>query len=282
MAAPASTDVPLRYCRDKLGGSGTVLHYSLLFLPPATRPALTALHALRRELDDIADECADPGVAQAKLAWWREELARLFANRPRHPATQLLAPTIASQRLAPATFAELTEAAAARRAPVRFADFDALQADCRRAGGALAELEAVLLGAPGAAAEARALGGALELAERLCDLGLHARHDRLPLPRADLARFGVHEADLVRGKESETTRALLAFEAERAERLLRDALAALPPDSRRALQPARARARIALALLGQARRRGYPMLTQRLMLTPLRCLWIAWRAQRRD
>jgi phytoene synthase len=279
MVAHVSPDALRRYCRDKLGGSGTTLHYSLLFQPPAAHDALTALHALRRELDDIADECADAGVAQAKLAWWREELARLFENRPRHPVTRLLAPTVASRRMASAGFAELMEAAAARQPPARFADLDALLADCRRAGGALVELESGLLGTP-AATDARALGTVLELAERLCDLGLHARRDRLPLARTDLARFGVAETDLVRGKESGAVRALLAFEAERAERLLREALAALPPDAQHALQPARIRADIALARLGQARRRGYPMLTQRLMLTPLRCLWIAWRVQR--
>ena len=64
MPAPDDLDVPLHYCRDKIGGAGSALHYSLLFLPPASRTALIALHALRRELDDIADECADPGVAR--------------------------------------------------------------------------------------------------------------------------------------------------------------------------------------------------------------------------
>lgn len=278
----ASAELPLRYCRDKLGGTGSAAYYSLLFLPPAARPALTALHALRRELDDVADECADAGVARTKLAWWQEELVRAFESRPRHPVTQLLAPALARHPAAHAALAELIEAAAARLPPVRFPDFEALRADCRRAGGALVELDAILLGAPAAPADARALGTALELAERLNDIGLHARRDRLPLPLADLARFGVHEADLRQGLASDAARALLAFEVERAGHLLHETLAALPASARPSLQPARTRARIALARMALARRRGYPVLAQRLMLTPLRCLWVAWRAHHRN
>ena len=88
MPAPDDLDVPLHYCRDKIGGAaGSALHYSLLFLPPASRTTLIALYALRRELDDIADECADPGVARLKFAWWQEELANMFQGRARHPVT---------------------------------------------------------------------------------------------------------------------------------------------------------------------------------------------------
>jgi phytoene synthase len=278
---PAAAGIPLRYCRDKLGGPGSAAYYSLLFSPPAAQPALTALHALARELDDVADECTDTGVARAKLGWWQEELARAFDNRPRHPVTRVLAPALSRHPVARAALAELVEAAAARLPPVRFPDFDALHADCRRAGGALAELDAVLLGAP-APAEARALGTALELAERLNDLGLHLRRDRLPLPLADLTRFGVRESELRSGHASDAIGALLAFEAERAAHLLRATLAALPDNVRRPLQPARTRAHLALARLALARRRGYPLLARRLMLTPLRGLWIAWRAQYRN
>lgn len=280
MAAPEPASVPLDYCRDKIGGPGTPLHYSLLFLPPEARASSIGLHALRHELDEIAEECADPGVARLKLAWWREELARAFENQPRHPVTRLLAPAIALRHPERGAFRDLVDAAEARLPPKRFASLDSVLADCRQSGGAFTALSATLLGAGKAAAGARELGALLELAERLCDLGLHAGRDLLPIPLEDLARFGVTEADLLRGRGNDGVRALLAFEAERAARLLREALEAMPPATRRALLPVRSRARMALALLERTRRRGYPMLTQRLMLSPLRCLWIAWRTQR--
>ena len=54
----------------------------------------------------------------------------------------------------------------------------------------------------GEPATARALGTALELAELLYDLGLHARRDRLPLPLEELARFNVPVADILHGKKN--------------------------------------------------------------------------------
>ena len=42
--------------------------------PPPRRAAITAFYAFCREVDDVADEVSDPGVAATKLAWWRSEV----------------------------------------------------------------------------------------------------------------------------------------------------------------------------------------------------------------
>ncbi|MBI3571065.1 MAG: squalene/phytoene synthase family protein [Gammaproteobacteria bacterium] len=277
MSAPDGLDVPLHYCRDKIGGAGSALYYSLLFLPPAPRTALIALHALHRELDDIADKCADPGVARLKFTWWQEELANMFQGRARHPVTLLLAP--AARQLAPSrdTLHELIRAAETRLPPLRYARFDELLDHAQRTGGAVAVLSAAILG--GELTTARSLGTALELAELLCGLGTHTRHDRLLLPLEDLTRFNVPVADILRGKENAGFHELMAFEVDRVERLLRELLQALTPNDRRTLLPLRIQARIALATLTAARRQGYTVLQQPRTLTPLRLLWIAWRTK---
>jgi len=280
MPAPDDLDVPLHYCRDKIGGAGSALYYSLLFLPPASRTALIALHALRRELDDIADECTDPGVARLKFAWWQEELANLFQGRARHPVTLLLAPVVRRLALPRDALHELLKAAETRLPPVRYARFNDLLEHARRTGGAMAALVAAALG--GEPATARALGTAFELAELLYDLGLHARRDRLPLPLEDLARFNIPVADILHGKENQAFHKFMAFEADRAETLLRESLQALMPGNRRALLPLRIQAHIALATLAAARRQGYTVLQQRPTLMPLRLLWIAWRTKHAD
>ncbi len=278
MPTPDNLAVPLHYCRNKIGGAGSALHYSLLFQAPAPRAALTALYALRREFNDVADECTDPGVARAKLAWWREEIINAFTERERHPVALLLAPAIRQHHLPRETFDELLHAAATRLPPWRCARFDELLEYARRAGGGTAVLATGILG--GAPATARALGAALELAETLCDLGVHARHDRLPLPQDDLARFHVATADILRGKDSAAFRALMAFEADRAEAMLRESLRALAAADRCTLLPLRIQAHITLATLAVARRRGYAVLQRRPTLIPLRMLWIAWRTRR--
>ena len=274
MPTAADLDIPLQYCRDKIGGAGSTLYYSLLFSPPAARTALIALHALRRKLDDTTDECTDPGVARLKFAWWREELANLFQSQARHPVTRLLAP--AARQLAPFqdTLRALIGAAEARLPPLRYARFNELRDHAEHTGGAVAALSTAILG--GEPAAARSLGTALELAELLCRLGLHARRDRLPLPLEDLARFNIPVADILRGKESEVFCELMAFETDRVETLLRESLQAITPNDRHTLLPLRTQARIALVTLAAVRRQGYTVLQQPPTLTPLRLLWIAW------
>ncbi|MFP3561865.1 squalene/phytoene synthase family protein, partial [Paraburkholderia sp. SIMBA_049] len=68
--------------------------------PRATEPRLTALFALRRELEETVKEISDPTVGHTKLAWWHKELAALAAGEPTHPVTKSLAqhhPTIAAE-----------------------------------------------------------------------------------------------------------------------------------------------------------------------------------------
>src|SRR5690242_19441772 len=73
---------PDEYCQQKAAASGSSFYYSFLFLPNERRRAITALYAFSREVDDVADEASDPGIARTKLAWWRTEIANLFAGHP--------------------------------------------------------------------------------------------------------------------------------------------------------------------------------------------------------
>ncbi|MCU0841266.1 MAG: squalene/phytoene synthase family protein, partial [Thiobacillaceae bacterium] len=70
---------PQQYCQARAAASGSSFYYAFRFLPAERRRAITAFYAFCREVDDIVDECREPAVAQAKLAWWRDEVARLYA-----------------------------------------------------------------------------------------------------------------------------------------------------------------------------------------------------------
>ncbi len=76
---------PDQYCQEKAAKSGSSFYYSFLFLPPERRRAITALYAFCREVDDAVDEPSDAAIARARLAWWRDEVARLFRGTPQHP-----------------------------------------------------------------------------------------------------------------------------------------------------------------------------------------------------
>ena len=69
---------PDDYCQQKAAASGSSFYYSFLFMDPPRRQAITAFYAFCREVDDVVDECPDPDLARAKLAWWRMEVGALY------------------------------------------------------------------------------------------------------------------------------------------------------------------------------------------------------------
>jgi hypothetical protein len=64
------------------------MYYCLLFTPKEQRDAAGATVALRHEF--IESSLATPEVANTRLAWWGEEVARLANGKPRHPLTRTL------------------------------------------------------------------------------------------------------------------------------------------------------------------------------------------------
>ena len=87
---------PDEYCAENAAASGSSFYYAFLFLPLERRRAITAVYAYCREVDDIVDEVSDPAVAQAKLAWWAQEIERLFSGSAQHPVALALAPHLGS------------------------------------------------------------------------------------------------------------------------------------------------------------------------------------------
>jgi phytoene synthase len=271
---------PDRYCAERVG-AGSNLHYSLLFATPHARRGANAVHAFVREVHDIADECSDAGVAQSKHNWWHEEIERMFADAPRHPVTQALAPIISARQLERVHFLAILAESARNVGRVRVPDFDSLHDHCLRAGGAPALLTARVfdLDQPATRAGIEMLGVALRLADIVCDLGQDVRRDRLFLPLEDLQRFRVNDADVLACRHTPAFESLLAFEIERTLRQLDEALARLPAIDRAAQLPSVILARLARAQLEEVGRDGYRVLERRVALTPLRKLWIAWRTR---
>ncbi len=61
------------YCYDLATGRGADFRYSLLGQPILQRQTLAAVQAFYLETSRIPQECRDPGVARAKLDWWRPD-----------------------------------------------------------------------------------------------------------------------------------------------------------------------------------------------------------------
>ncbi len=270
---------PVEYCQNKAVQSGSSFYYSFLFLPKERREAITALYAFCREVDDIADECNDTAIARVKLEWWRQELAQTFADKPSHPVSQALLPAIRNYGLALELFEEIIDGMEMDLQHVRYADFKALQLYCYRVAAVVGQLAAAIFGYSdrGTLKYAHDLGIAFQLTNIIRDVGEDARRNRIYLPQDELAQFGVSESSILSGQSSPEFRALLAHQTARAQQYYQQAMQELPQADRRNQRPGLVMAAIYRAVLNEIAADDFPVLQQRVSLTPVRKLWLAWR-----
>ena len=271
---------PDAYCADKAAQSGSSFYYSFRLLPPERRVAINALYAFCREVDDAVDETSDPNVARAKLAWWRTEVAAIYAGAPQHPVALALVPAARRYGLRQADLQTVIDGMQMDLDKVRYVDFAELETYCDRVAGAVGLMSAEIFGYedPATRGYARDLGIAFQLTNIIRDVGEDARRGRIYLPQDDLARFGVAPSDVLRATASPAFVELMRFEVDRARGWYGRALAKLPPRDRRAQRAGLAMAAIYRTLLDEIARDGYRVLDRRIALTALRKLWIATRA----
>jgi len=270
-----------QYCQERAAASGSSFYYSFVFLQPEMRRAITAFYALCRELDDVVDECRERQVAEAKLDWWRAEIGRFANGAPEHPATRALFDTPQGRAIPPALLLEVVDGMAMDLDYTRYPDFKSLNLYCYRVAGVVGEIAASIF--DGTRGEhdrdirryAHELGLAFQLTNIIRDVGEDARRGRIYLPQDELVRFGVHETDLLSGRNTPEFQTLMQFQYERALACYGRAFAALPPGARRAQRPGLVMAAIYRTLLSEIRQSGFPVLHARVSLTPLRKLWLA-------
>ena len=270
---------PDDYCQQRAAQSGSSFVHSFSFLPPERRQAITALYAFCREVDDVVDECHDPDVASAKLAWWRIELAKLYNGQPEHPVTQALATAISRFNLPQEQLLEIIDGMEMDLNQARYPDFKALALYCHRVAGVVGLLAAEIFGYEDRHTEkyAHELGMAFQLTNIIRDVGEDARRGRIYLPIDELQRFNVPATDILSAKHSDNFRQLMEFQVARAQQHYRQAFAALPASDRKAQRPGLVMAAIYRTLLEEIHRDGCRVLTHRTSLPPVRKLWLAWK-----
>jgi phytoene synthase len=272
---------PQEYVQQKAAASGSSFYYAFLFLPPPQRAAITAFYAFCREVDDVVDEVSDPGVAATKLAWWQREVQQAFAGEASHPVMQALMPHTAAFGIEAAHLLAVVEGCQMDLQQSRYLDYAGLRRYCHLVAGVVGEVAARIFGqtAPATTAYAHTLGQALQLTNILRDVGEDALRGRIYLPVDELQRFEVKAQELLQRQYSDRFTALMRFQAERAHALYDEALALLPAVDRRSQKPGLMMASIYRTLLREIEASGFQVLHQRIALTPLRKLWLAWKMQ---
>lgn len=265
------------YCQQKVAESGTSFYYAFLFLPTQKRQAIHALYAFCREVDDVVDECEDPAVAVAKLSWWRQEVALLEHGQPTHPVMIALKEMRQHFDLPLEYFNEIIDGMAMDLEYSRYPDFKSLSLYCYRVAGVVGLLSAEIFGVTDRKTlrYATELGTALQLTNIIRDVGEDARRGRIYIPVDELQQFNVPATDIMNTRETPAFKALMAFQAERAQGYYTSALEILPMADRSAQRPGLIMAAVYRTLLDEITKDGFQVLKQKTALPPLRKLWIA-------
>jgi phytoene synthase len=277
---------PDEYCQQKTVQSGSSFYYSFLFLPPERRRAITALYAFCREVDDTVDDASDGSLARIKLAWWRSEVANMYleGGAPTHPVMLALRPHLAVYDLKQEHLLAIIDGMEMDLDQSRYLDYPGLRKYCWHVAGVVGILSASIFGVtdPRTLDYAEKLGLAFQLTNIIRDVGEDARKGRIYLPMNELQQHGVTAADLLNARHSEKFEALMKFQTDRARACYDEAMALLPRQDRRAQRPGLMMAAIYRTVLDEIERDGFHVLSQRISLTPLRKLWLAWKTYVRN
>ena len=272
---------PQQYVQEKAASSGSSFYYAFLFLPPERRAAITAFYAFCREVDDVVDEVSDPGVASTKLAWWRNEVHQAFQGQPHHPVMQALQPLCATFGIEEALLQSVIEGCEMDLSQTRYLDYPSLSRYCHLVAGVVGEVSAKIFGQSDEATTqyAHTLGQAFQLTNIIRDVGEDALRGRIYLPVGELQQFDVKAHEILNRVDSDRFQSLMQFQAQRAHALYDQALSLLPAQDWRQQKPGLMMASIYRTLLREIEAQRFPVLKQRVALTPLRKLWLAWKMQ---
>ncbi len=248
-AADADPDLAASYarCQELTREHGRTYYLATRLLPAEKRPSVYALYGLARHADEIVDDLADSsGVADrtARLSRFADRILRdLASGHSSDPVGRAVVDTAARWSLDHRLFEAFFTSMTMDLTVTGYQSWDDLQGYVEGSAAVIGlQMLPILEPVTGdpvlldlAAAAARDLGVAFQLANFIRDVGEDLDRGRLYLPLADLAEFGLARADLERRVVDDRVRALLAFQIQRVHRLRDSAasgIALLHPTSR--------------------------------------------------
>lgn len=210
------------YCRSLARRHYENFTVASWLLPRHLRTHFCHIYAYCRWSDDLADELDSTEQSRQLLAWWEGQLDDCLAGRARHPVFVALRATIDQFAIPRRPLADLLIAFRQDQERTRYRDWPQLEDYCRYSANPVGEL-VLYLGrchAPENVAMSDSICTGLQLANFCQDVCRDFARGRIYLPQDEWVQFGVDEALFGQRQAHDALRALLAFQVDRAERLL--------------------------------------------------------------
>jgi squalene synthase HpnC len=201
-------------------------------LPSRFRAHLTALYGFARLVDDLGDEPLPglpPGTPPETVTATRlhlldqveEQVRQVYT--PSGPAPELavireLKRTVDECAVPAQPLYDLIQANRQDQVVTRYETYQELEEYCGLSANPVGRVVLAIVGAatPERIAASDSVCTALQVIEHCQDVAEDLANDRVYLPRRDMEKFGVTEADLAQPSAGEKVRSLLEFEAGRA------------------------------------------------------------------
>src|SRR5829696_5069137 len=263
-----------RHCRRIHRRHDPTYYWATRRLPAEVRPAVHAVYAFVRLIDEIVDapqRLPDPAARRAALDSWELMLANALRGdgAQAHPVVAALADAGRRHRLPLGELRLYFDSMRKDSEPVRVQTWDELERYMQGSAGSVGRILAALLGVP---AERRSEFASLALAFQLTNFVRDVREDwdldRVYLPAEDLEYFGVSVDQIERRELTPGFRRVVALEVERARLLFRASAPAadsVAPGVRRGMHLARS---VYLGVLDRTERLDFDVLRGRPSLSP--------------
>jgi len=194
---------------------------ALRVLPRRVRRHLVAIYDVVRVIDDLGDEAA--GDRTAQLEAFAADLARVWAGgTPRAEVLRRLVPTVRTTGLPRELFDRMVAANLQDQRVSEYATYHELLEYCTLSANPVGRMVLCVFGvnSPTAGELSDRVCTALQLVEHWQDVAEDRRRGRVYLPKEDMAQYGVSPSDLDGAAATPALRRLMAFQTERAARLL--------------------------------------------------------------
>ena len=254
------------------------LALAFLCLPRAKRRDMNVFYTFCRLVDDIADAgTLPPEEKSCLLQAWREALVSpVPSGKDGSPLVAELHGLMTRYPIPVEHFLEIIAGVEMDVGGKQYQTFEQLRTYCHRVASVVGLVSIEIFGYadPSCRQYAVDLGMALQLTNIIRDVGVDLDNGgRIYLPTEDLERFGYTPADLRARTNDKRFKALMRFEANRAEEFYRSARGHLAPRDRRAMTAAEIMREIYWKLLKDIRHDRYDVFAKRYRLSKPRKLW---------
>jgi len=252
------------------------LAITLTCLPKERKRDMITFYAFCRVIDDLADDLDIPLENRKRgLAEWRDGIEQGFTEPDELQAEVI--ELIKRYDVSKQPFLDLIDGCASDLQPQRFGSWQELENYTYRVASCVGLISTRIFGCihPDSEKYAVALGHALQLTNILRDVDEDLRNGgRIYLPLDDFVRFQYSERDLIGRVHDGRFIAMMAWQAERAEKFYQQALDHLRPEDKKALKAAEAMRKIYHKLLTKMRNDGFQVFAQRYSISKPRKLTI--------